>query len=98
MKRLIMALATILMMTGFTSAAMADPGRSNDRRYDNHGRYERIHKQYDHRNDRDYRRYDRRPVIVHRAPARPPEPVIYFYGPHHPGFGIFFPNMSIQIR
>ena len=99
MKKITMMFVTVMMIAGFAASALADSGWSNDRRFDDRGRYDqRIHDRYDHRDYRDHRGPYYRPVIVHRVPVRPPEPIVRVYEPYAPGFSLYFPNFSIQIR
>lgn len=90
-----MAFAAILIVASFAFSALADPGWSNGRRYDERSRRDLPQYRDDHRDHRDYRRPYYHPVAVYR---RPSEPVVHVYGPHPAGFAIFFPHMSIQIR
>jgi hypothetical protein len=101
MKKLIMAFATVLVVTGLAFSALADPGWGNGRRFDDRGRQDRIHNQYDHRDyrgHRDYQRTYRQPVIVERVPVYASQPVVRVYDPHQPSFSLYLPNFSIQIR
>ncbi|MDP2853769.1 MAG: hypothetical protein Q8O28_05940 [Smithellaceae bacterium] len=107
MKKLTMILITVLMVAGLAASAFADPGWSNGQRYGNRDGYGRPHYQYNDRDYRDYRDYRNqrdqrgpywRPVIIHRVPVRPPEPVAYFLPPPPPPLRIFFPHLNLLFR
>ncbi len=81
MKKTTLIFATILMSTVLASQALANPGRGEDRRFDNWGRYERQHNPGDHQGfrdgyDRDHYRVYRQSVIMRRAPVGVPHPVV----------------------
>ncbi len=96
MKKLSIAFVTVLMVAGLTASAFADPGWSNGRRYNDHARNYRIHKQYDHR---DFRGHYRQPVSVHRAPVFPPRHAVRPHVPPPPPiFSFFLPPFIIPIR
>lgn len=97
MKKIMVALVTVVMVAGLAASVWANPGWSNGPRHDGRGRYERPYDRYE---DHGYRfRHDERwehraPVVVHRVP----EPIVYLPRPHVPAVGFFFPHMTIQIR
>ena len=97
MKKLSIAFVTVLMVAGLAVSAFADPGWEDGRRYNDRGRPDRFHSQYD---DRDFRGQYRHPVVAHRAPVFPPR-----YGmrahlppPPPPIFSFFLPPFIIPIR
>lgn len=114
MKRIILAVIVVLLVSGISTQAFADPYGLSDRRGHDPVRYERHQQSFDHRSSwdnyyRDHRWISRRPVIVHRVPP-PPVPVIVERVPVAPmpalsscdlcgpGFALFLPNFSIVIR
>jgi hypothetical protein len=97
MKKLSIAFVTVLMVAGLAVSAFANPGWEDGRRYNDRGRPDRFHSQYD---DRDFRGQYRHPVVAHRAPVFPPR-----YGmrahlppPPPPIFSFFLPPFIIPIR
>ena len=91
MKKLSIAFTTILIVAGFAFSALADPGWSNDRRWDNRDGRDQMHNQYDQRNYRGYGNYhgdryyrDHRTHYQHRVIERrfpvPPPPHVVAHG------------------
>jgi hypothetical protein len=95
MKKLSMAFVTLLIVAGLASSALADPGWSNSRRFDDHGRNNQIKYKYEY-NHRDHREPYRQ--TVHHAPVLASRQVVHVYRPDAPSISLFFPHMSIQIR
>jgi hypothetical protein len=97
MKKLATAFVTVLIVAGFASSALAAPGWSNDRRHDDHGRFDRPehHYQYDHQN---HWAHHYQPVVVHRPPAIAPRPAVRVYEPQAANFSLFLPGFSLQLR
>jgi len=98
MKKITMALVTVLLTAVLASLAFADPGWSSRQRYDHRGPADRPHHQYDQRDYRGHWRQNHHPVVVYQAPMFPHRPVVRVYEPQEPGFWLYFPHFSISIR
>ncbi len=94
MKKLAMTFITILFLTSLTTSAFAFGSGWQDRgRYNNHGRYDRVHYRYYN--------YDRRVYPQphgYYAPVYAPRPVVFVPPLPLPGINILFPNVNIRIR
>ena len=97
MKKITMAFVTVLIVAGMASSALADPGWSNGHRFDDHERYDRPHHEY-YQHDNSDHRVHYQPVVMQRAPAIAPRPVVRVYEPHAAGFSLFLPGFSIRVR
>lgn len=98
MKKLTTILATVLIVGGLASSAMANPGWSNGHAYGHQNRFDRPHHQYNERDRHNNWGHEHRPVVVQRVPVIAPRPVVHAYEPHVAGFSMFMPGFSIQIR
>ena len=93
MKKIAITFFTSLIVMFLATAAFAyGPGWQNDNRYDNRGRYERAHYQYDN--------HDRRVYYQHAyyVPVRASQPGVYVPRPWMPGITISLPDVRIQFR
>ncbi|MEN6622363.1 MAG: hypothetical protein ABFD50_12530 [Smithella sp.] len=98
MKKKTTILATVLIVGGLASSALANPEWSNGHAYGHQNRFERPHHQtYDRDSHNNWGR-ENQPVVVHRVPVIPPRPVMHAYEPHAAGFSMFLPGFSIQVR
>ena len=104
MKKLSIFLVTALMMVGPATSAFAAPGNPGMQRYDDRNRYERPDHRYDQRFYRDHRDFRshrtpyRQPVIVDRRVIVPAGRAVRVYDYYAPGFSLYLPGFSIQIR
>ena len=93
MKKLAMTFVTILIVTVFAASAFAfGPSWQNGNRYDNRGRYEPAHFQYNNHPRQDYHRQKVVYVPVH------PAPVVHVPQYSRPGIAISIPYFSLWIR
>ncbi len=93
MKKIVIALATILIVCGVSVSAFAfGPGWQSDYRH-----YQRVGFQ-----PAPFPFYDHHPVGPHPqvvyVPVRPPRPVVQVMQPVRPGIVISIPNFSLWIR
>jgi hypothetical protein len=104
MKKLFLFLVAVFMMIGPATSAFAGPGNPGMPRYDDRSRYERPdyrHDQrvrYDHRDFRSHWTPYSRPVIVDRRVIVPVRQPVRVYEYYTPGFSLYLPGFSIQIR
>lgn len=98
MKKLTTIFATVLIVGGLASSALANPEWSNGHAYGHRNWNDKPHQQYSERDRHSNWEHHRQPVVVQRVPVIPPRPVMHAYEPHVAGFSMFLPGFSIQVR
>ncbi|MFO7570125.1 MAG: hypothetical protein R6W75_10050 [Smithellaceae bacterium] len=99
MKKLATVLATVLMMAILATPSFAAPGGSREHRHNDYRKPHRIQPyKYDQRHHISYRVPQKQHIVVRHLTRPEPQRIVYVTHPPLPGFTMFFPSVTIQIR